>query len=226
MGTLRENEKVAQHQGHGDCSPDRDARHPIWRRLHGRHEQDSPHLTHHTAPTWTSVWLWTPVSAPRLHVGLSTRLDVCCHPTCGPPNGQPPPGRSCHPTVAPRHTWTHPSSQTQTHTDTPSPGGWLADTGPRRPALGRHTHQAHWAWCPHCHAATWAALLCALFSGTPPVLHTFTFTHTHTHTHARTYARGCAAWPFCLQRDAMDHSVRVWRRLHGTPAPYASAWHC
>ena len=161
---------------------------PDTSRVHPTPPQETQ--THHTAPHLDlHVAVDTCVRPTARHGPFHPCLDVCHHPhmwTLPMDTLPPPPGRSCHPTVVPRHTWTHPSSQTQTHTDTPSPGGLAHRYWPRRPALGRHAHQAHWARRPHCHAATWAALLCALFSGTPP---SATHTHTHTHTHTRMHVR-------------------------------------
>ena len=102
----------------------------------------------------------------------------------------PPPGRSCHPTVVPRHTWTHPSSQTQTHTDTPSPGGWLTDTGPDAPPSAATPTRPTGPSAP-TDTQPHGQHFCALCSQAHPQC------STHTHTHACTYACGCAAWPFC-----------------------------
>lgn len=158
MGTLREKrrESGTAHQGHSVQHGQRcQTPHSgggsmrLTSRIH--------HLTHHTAPTWTSVCGCGPYCVcPTAAHGPFHPSGRVLSPHMWTSQWTAPAGLGPrHPTVAPRHTWTHPSSQTQTHTDTPSPeAAGSRMLGPGCPRPRRHTHQAHWAWCPHCHAAT------------------------------------------------------------------------
>ena len=145
------------------------------------------------------MWLWTPVSAPRLDTDLSTPVWTCAiTPTCGPSQWTPSHPRRAGPATPlwfpGTHGPTHPARHrhTQTH---PRPAAWLTDTGPDAPPSAATPTRPTGPGAPTATQPR-GQHFCALCSQAhPPVLHTHT--HTHTHTHACTYACGCAAWPFC-----------------------------
>ena len=165
----------------------------------------------------------TRVCPTAAHGPFHPRLDVCCHPhmwalpmdtprRTGPATPLWFPGTHGHTRPARhRHTQTHPcpaaGSQILGPDAPPSAATPTRPTGPGAPTAtqprGRH--------------------FCTLCSQAHPQCHTHT--HTHTHVHIRTWVCSLASLPTAIH-DAMDHSVRVWRRLHGRPAPCASAWHC
>ena len=163
------------------------------------------------------------MSAPRLHMDLSTPVWTCAvTPTCGPSQWTPPAGQ-----VPPPH------CGSQAHMDTPV----QPDTDTHRHTLARRRARRYWAQTPRprlphppgplgpepplprSHVGGTSVRF--VLRHTPSATHT----HTHTHVHIRTWVCSLASLPTAIH-DAMDHSVRVWRRLHGRPAPCASAWHC
>lgn len=92
-------------------------------------DTDTPH-----SPPPGPAWLWTPVSAPRLHTDLSTPVWTCAvTPTCGPSQWTPPAGQ-----VLPPH------CGSQAHMDTPV----QPDTDTHRHTLARRLARRYWAQTP------------------------------------------------------------------------------
>ena len=149
----------------------------------------TPHLKRHRhttqPPTWTSMWLWTPVSAPRLDTDLSTPVWTCAiTPTCGPSQWTPSnprravpatplwfPGTHGHTRPARhRHTQTHPrpaaGSQILAQTPRPRPPRPPGPLGPAPPLTRSHMGSTSVRFV---------------------LRHTPSAPHTHTHTHAPTH---------------------------------------